>query len=133
MSWQSTDEAIEKSFRSFVQKATKSAGFELDLATRGAPGAPEIASTIFSKIEQADVFVADVSLVGDHHLVLQFVAELRKANQWVEILSRVDMGQTLPTAFWSGLEELRLDWAGGDRHFNCVSLEGWRITYPTTS
>jgi hypothetical protein len=35
----------------------------LDRDTRGVPGAPDIAETIFAKIEAADVFVADVSFV----------------------------------------------------------------------
>src|ERR1700730_1854866 len=35
----------------------------VDRDTQGVPGAPDIASTIFSKIVAADVFVADVSIV----------------------------------------------------------------------
>src|SRR5215472_9503685 len=36
----------------------------VDRDTLGVPGAPDIASTIFSKIVAADVFVADVSITG---------------------------------------------------------------------
>ncbi len=36
----------------------------IDRDTQGMPGAPDIASTIFSKITAADVFVADVSITG---------------------------------------------------------------------
>ncbi len=36
----------------------------VDRDTLGVPGAPDIASTIFSKITAADVFVADVSIIG---------------------------------------------------------------------
>src|SRR5262249_53309114 len=35
----------------------------VDRDTQGVPGSPDIASTIFSKITAADVFVADVSVV----------------------------------------------------------------------
>ena len=39
---------------------------EVDHDTRGVPGAPDIVHTIFAKIDAADVFVADVSIVtGD--------------------------------------------------------------------
>jgi hypothetical protein len=36
----------------------------IDRDTKGVPGAPDIAATIFAKINAADVFVADISLVG---------------------------------------------------------------------
>lgn len=36
----------------------------VDRDTQGVPGAPDIASTIFAKITAADVFVADVSIIG---------------------------------------------------------------------
>ncbi|HWA70860.1 MAG TPA: hypothetical protein VG937_00925 [Polyangiaceae bacterium] len=37
----------------------------LDSDTRGAAGSPDIAATILQKIQDADVFVADVSIVGE--------------------------------------------------------------------
>lgn len=36
----------------------------VDRDTRGHLGTPDIAATIFSKIEEADIFVADVSIVS---------------------------------------------------------------------
>jgi hypothetical protein len=38
---------------------------ELDHDRKGVPGSPDLAQTIFRKIEQAAVFVADVTLVGE--------------------------------------------------------------------
>lgn len=40
------------------------AKLELDSDRQGVPGSPDLAATIFDKIEAADVFVADVTLVG---------------------------------------------------------------------
>lgn len=62
--------------RGFIQKALEDAAATIkaddtveiepvvDRDTLGVPGAPDIASTIFSKITVADVFVADVSITG---------------------------------------------------------------------
>jgi hypothetical protein len=62
--------------RGFVQLALENAAAAItaddtveiepvvDRDTQGVPGAPDIASTIFSKITAADVFVADVSITG---------------------------------------------------------------------
>ncbi|MHC2676972.1 hypothetical protein ACVI1J_009135 [Bradyrhizobium diazoefficiens] len=41
------------------------AKLELDSDRQGVPGSPDLAATIFEKIEAADVFVADVTLVGE--------------------------------------------------------------------
>ncbi|CDN11831.1 MAG: hypothetical protein HRU34_00290 [Richelia sp.] len=38
----------------------------LDRDTRGVPGSPDIANTIFDKIEQAQVFVCDVSIINQN-------------------------------------------------------------------
>jgi hypothetical protein len=40
------------------------ARLELDSDRQGVPGSPDLAATIFEKIEAADVFLADVTLVG---------------------------------------------------------------------
>lgn len=37
----------------------------MDSDRQGVPGSPDLAATIFEKIEQADVFLADVTLVGE--------------------------------------------------------------------
>ena len=46
--------------------ADKSVAVEpvVDRDTQGVPGSPDIATTIFSEITAADVFVADVSIIG---------------------------------------------------------------------
>src|SRR5689334_4382613 len=36
----------------------------LDRDTRGVPGSPDIVGTIFDKIQQSEVFVADVSIIN---------------------------------------------------------------------
>jgi hypothetical protein len=71
-SWQS--DLPNASNRGFIQRALESAAQAIkaddaveiepvvDRDTQGVPGSPEIASTIFSKITAADVFVADVSI-----------------------------------------------------------------------
>lgn len=41
------------------------AKLELDSDRQGVPGSPDLAATIFEKIEAANVFVADVTLVGE--------------------------------------------------------------------
>jgi hypothetical protein len=62
--------------RGFIQQALENAAATIraddtvevepvvDRDTQGVPGAPDIASTIFAKITAADIFVADVSIVG---------------------------------------------------------------------
>jgi hypothetical protein len=62
--------------RGFIQSALENAAAAIkaddtveiepvvDRDTQGVPGAPDIASTIFAKITAADVFVADVSIIG---------------------------------------------------------------------
>ncbi len=46
------------------ERATREA-IELDYDRKGVSGSPDLANTIFRKIEQAAVFVADVTLVGE--------------------------------------------------------------------
>jgi len=79
-SWQS--DLPEKQNRFFVkrclEKAVKQLNAELlaaeraekvevDHDTKGVPGTPDIFSTILTKIEDCDVFVGDVSIVGKNH------------------------------------------------------------------
>jgi hypothetical protein len=73
-SWQS--DLPNSCNRGFIQEALENAAAAItadeavaidpviDRDTQGVPGAPDIASTIFSKITAADAFVADVSPVG---------------------------------------------------------------------
>ena len=73
-SWQS--DLPNSSNRSFIEKALQDAVKSIrnddyievepvvDRDTAGVPGSPDIASTIFAKIEQAHVFVCDVSIIN---------------------------------------------------------------------
>jgi hypothetical protein len=73
-SWQS--DLPNATNRGFIEKALEDAAKSiredesikvepvLDRDTVGVPGAPDIASTIFEKIEQAEVFVCDVSIIS---------------------------------------------------------------------
>lgn len=73
-SWQS--DLPNAANRSFIQKALEHAAKAIrvdnsihvepviDRDTEGVPGAPDIAETIFSKIERSQVFVCDVSIVN---------------------------------------------------------------------
>jgi hypothetical protein len=75
-SWQS--DLPNATNRSFILKALENAAKDIaadetinvepviDRDTKGIAGAPDIAKTIFEKIDSADVFVADVSIIpGD--------------------------------------------------------------------
>ncbi len=73
-SWQS--DLPNATNRSFIQQALENVGKAIsadntidvdpviDRDTQGVAGAPDIAKTIFKKVEAADAFVADVSLIG---------------------------------------------------------------------
>ena len=58
---------IEKAIDSSIKTMKGDPTFELELCldrdTSNVPGAPDIADTIFNKISEADIFVADVSIV----------------------------------------------------------------------
>ena len=61
-------EAIQalKTDEDFLEPVEREAAarLELDSDRQGVPGTPDLAATIFEKIEAADVFLADVTLVG---------------------------------------------------------------------
>ncbi|MGJ4941407.1 hypothetical protein ACQR1W_12610 [Bradyrhizobium sp. HKCCYLS1011] len=61
-------EAIEhlKADHELLEPAERdaAASMTLDSDRQGVPGSPDLAATIFEKIERADVFVADVTLIG---------------------------------------------------------------------
>jgi len=74
-SWQS--DLPNSTNRGFIQKALENAAKAIrvddsikvepviDRDTAGVPGAPDIASTIFAKIEEAQVFACDVSIINE--------------------------------------------------------------------
>lgn len=73
-SWQSdNDQKVTRYFiKDALEKAIKVVGREVDLDepirldqdTQGVPGSPEIANTIFNKIESCGIFVADLSFIA---------------------------------------------------------------------
>lgn len=72
-SWQSDLPSSEN--RGFIQSCIDAAVnnlenticIESDRDTKGEFGSPDIASTIFEKIDQCDIFVADVSIINSEH------------------------------------------------------------------
>ncbi len=58
-------DALEKAARSIRSDDTINVEPVIDRDTTGVPGAPDIGTTIFSKIRRADVFVCDVSIIND--------------------------------------------------------------------
>lgn len=75
--WQS--DLLNSTNRGFIQRALEDAAKSIktddtldiepiiDRDTAGVPGSPEIAKTIFEKISDADVVVADVSIINTQH------------------------------------------------------------------
>lgn len=67
-SWQSdrktTSKFISKCLNRLNGKKFDFAVYEVERDTAGVAGAPDIANTVFSKIEEADLFVADITIVS---------------------------------------------------------------------
>ena len=75
-SWQSDIKAASN--RTLIQNALEGAAKDIrdddsieiepvvDRDTFGVPGSPDIGSTIFNKIDNCDIFVADVTIVNNH-------------------------------------------------------------------
>lgn len=59
--------ALERAVKAIVADGTLGLEPVIDRDTQGIPGAPEIAKAIFAKIDKAEVFVADVSIVNGQH------------------------------------------------------------------
>ena len=57
-------DALEKATAAIAADDSIAVEPVVDRDTQGVPGSPDIASTIFAKITAADVFVADVSIIG---------------------------------------------------------------------
>ena len=72
-SWQSdlpgnrTRYLIQESIQSTVAAMKDVVEIEADRDTKGAFGSPDIAQTIFSKIDECDIFIADVSIINKYH------------------------------------------------------------------
>lgn len=74
-SWQSdlpgseTRNIIQESIKDAVRLLRDTVDIEADRDTKGEFGAPDIAQTIFSKIDDCDIFIADVSAVCQYETV----------------------------------------------------------------
>lgn len=72
-SWQSdlpnstTRGLIESSIEAAVRSLRDTVSVYADRDTQGVTGSPDIVQTIFSKIDECDVFVADVTSVATYH------------------------------------------------------------------
>ena len=72
-SWQSdlpnstTRGLIESSIEAAVRSLRNTVSVYADRDTQGVTGSPDIVQTIFSKIDECDVFVADVTSVATYH------------------------------------------------------------------
>lgn len=59
------EKALENTARAISSDETLEVEPVIDRDTSGIPGAPDIANTIFAKIEQSQVFVCDVSIINE--------------------------------------------------------------------
>lgn len=72
-SWQSdlpgnrTRYLIQESIQSVVDAIKDVVEIDADRDTKGAFGSPDIAQTIFSKIDESDIFIADVSIINKYY------------------------------------------------------------------
>lgn len=75
-SWQSdlpnseTRGLIQDSISSAVKMLRDTVEIEADRDTKGEYGSPDIVQTIFSKIDECDIFIADVSIVNKYSSIL---------------------------------------------------------------
>ena len=74
-SWQSdlpsneTRGLIQDGIAAAVKMLRDTVEIEADRDTKGEYGSPDIVQTIFSKIDECDIFIADVSVVNKYHSV----------------------------------------------------------------
>src|SRR5215469_4236188 len=65
-SWQSDTRGNRQYIQDCLEQAVSGrTDVEIETATRNAPGAIDIAATIQTKINECDLFVADVSIIGE--------------------------------------------------------------------
>src|SRR5947207_791969 len=62
------EKALENAAKSLRNDNTISVEPDIDRDTKGVPGAPDIATTIFAKIDRSDVFVCDISIINNRSL-----------------------------------------------------------------
>ena len=64
-SWQTTVKPNKKYIQEALEEAIKDqTGFEIDYATRDIKGSPDVNVTLLKKIEDCDIFLADVSIIN---------------------------------------------------------------------
>lgn len=74
-SWQSdlpgsdTRNIIQDSIKDAIRLLRNTVDIEADRDTKGEYGSPDIAQTIFSKIDACDIFIADVSAVCQYEVI----------------------------------------------------------------
>ena len=74
-SWQSdlpskdTRGLIGEGIKKAVRKYRNTVEIDADSDTRGETGSPDIVQTIFSKIDNCDIFIADVSIINKFYLI----------------------------------------------------------------
>ena len=83
-SWQSdlpgneTRNIIQDGIKDAVRLLRDTVDIEADRDTKGEYGSPDIANTIFSKIDECDIFVADVSVVCKYEVTDKDGASVEK-------------------------------------------------------
>jgi len=60
-------EALEKAVKNLKNEGAFD-NIDIDQATRGEPGTPDIPDTIFRKIDEASIFIADVTFIDDKNV-----------------------------------------------------------------
>lgn len=55
---------LEKAMKAIHQNNISISDWSIESDSRGENGTPELASTIFSKIDQSDIFIADISIIN---------------------------------------------------------------------
>lgn len=127
-SWQSQEKAVANKFSKALKMVAKQLKVYLDNATRGVPGTPSIVSTILNKIDNCDVYVADLSLIRTMSKD-EFPSEL--ANLSVEYPDQTDITneQNVPVivAPSKGLPNANVIWESGYArcrlgHERCIYL-----------
>mgnify|MGYP001117162222 CR=1 FL=1 len=88
-SWQSdlpgseTRNIIQDSIKDAVRLLRDTVDIEADRDTKGEFGSPDIAQTIFSKIDDCDIFVADVSAVCRYEATLIRTLSFIRIYAWI--------------------------------------------------
>ena len=121
-SWQSdlpgseTRNIIQDSIKDAVRLLRDTVDIEADRDTKGEFGSPDIAQTIFSKIDDCDIFVADVSAVCRYEATIGLIICKTKDNVVAEYsleassvpigISEYQLSKVLPKEIESSLPSI---------------------------